>query len=438
MVQLKYPDDAKEKRAYWLMPGNLLAARRKLRRDNSNLWRYSFKGGDLGGAPDRAVSFSRMIDRKAGDGFRFLVLGDTGEGDRSQYSTLPLIRALAPDFMIINGDVAYPAGRRQDFEEGFFKPYRNLDIPIWAVPGNHEYYSRSHGEEFYQLFCTGLFRSKWSEYGLRFEQQPGTYWELSEGEIPLVVIGVDTGKSANLDGHGWLNSEDRRQHEWLRWRLGQAEAQHKAVILLFHIPALLRGIHQKQTHLTRLHQLIGESSAVRLVLCGHEHNSQLYSPDTFRKYLLAHHKAADHDAARDWPHYWVSGGGGAFLGSTDFPPGAYPAKEVYPTREQWRRYTKWAKRMVGKVNWIASSPLGRVVSMFNDAPLSDADAGKYLSFVLVEVHSGSIDVTPLFMDELAELYPSHWPQETVVRVDASQRLLDEAKVEAIKRHRVRL
>ena len=69
------------------------------------------------------------------------ILGDTGEGDTSQYALLPLLHAANPDLIIINGDVAYPAGELDDFVEGFFRPYTGFGIPIWATAGNHEYYS---------------------------------------------------------------------------------------------------------------------------------------------------------------------------------------------------------------------------------------------------------------------------------------------------------
>ncbi len=127
---------------FWVDPRNWVASRKKLRRDHTVEWRRRYEA-EYPSAPARSVPFEKLTNRDAGTGFSFIILGDTGEGDRSQYGLLPLIRTLAPDFLIINGDLAYPAGREQDFIEGFFAPYQNLQVPVWATPGNHEVPTRS-------------------------------------------------------------------------------------------------------------------------------------------------------------------------------------------------------------------------------------------------------------------------------------------------------
>src|SRR5829696_4898866 len=139
---------------FWLNPINWVASRKKFRRDHTVEWRQRYEH-DSPAAPDRVTDFTELTGQQhLSEGFSFIILGDTGEGDKSQYALLPLIRALKPDFMVINGDLAYPAGSEDDFLEGFFQPYQNLGIPIWAVPGNHEYYSPQNGREFFDLFCT--------------------------------------------------------------------------------------------------------------------------------------------------------------------------------------------------------------------------------------------------------------------------------------------
>ena len=67
-----------------------------------------------------------------GDGpTSFLLLGDTGEGDDSQYAVVPplLSQADGVDFAIICSDVIYPAGEGGDYRTKFFRPYRDLDCP---------------------------------------------------------------------------------------------------------------------------------------------------------------------------------------------------------------------------------------------------------------------------------------------------------------------
>lgn len=95
-----------------------------MRVDYSNEWRYEFGKPD---PPDRSIQLSQIINinKSSKDGFKIIILGDTGEGDKSQYGLLPLIREFDPDLLIINGDVAYPAGRmssgqdEDDFVAGF-------------------------------------------------------------------------------------------------------------------------------------------------------------------------------------------------------------------------------------------------------------------------------------------------------------------------------
>ena len=430
MATLNFPRLAGDRGfRYWLRPANLVAARRSwVRPDHSTEWRDSFSGSCQS---ERSVPFASLLGpRRGADGrFRFLILGDTGEGDQSQYGLVPLLRAINPDFMIIAGDVAYPAGRinganprLDDYLCGFFQPYRNFNCPIWAVPGNHEYYANQRGWEFFQVFCTQGFASSWHQHGLRFVCQPGTYWELSDPQqqTDLVVIGLDTGQSANLDGekpwwHFWKTRprRDFQQHNWLRDRLNRADRQRQKVIVLFHIPALVRGDHVSGIYLKELHQILGAHPCVRLVVAGHEHNFQYYDSAQFGSYLSDVHSVGP--AGWVAPEYVVSGGGGAYLTPPKFEGMRYQCV-TYPSSEQWKNYASWAQKTIDRLNMnksIMARVLIRGVEFFQGLKKDafvDADAAKYLSFLLVEV-SPSTDstpaqttVTPVFMDDLDSLY----------------------------------
>jgi len=403
-------------RRFWLKAANLWAARRKLRVDHSVAWRRSFRddGSSLPGTPStadntaRSVPISRLTQRPEGSGARFLILGDTGEGDFSQYATLPVIRALDPDFMIINGDVAYPAGREEDFLCGFFEPYRSLDIPIWAVPGNHEYYSGGKGKELYQYFCSRSSGALWEQHGLRFVPQPGTFWELRDDALRLAVIALDSGMKGNLDGNS-PDEEDREQHDWLLDHLQRAQKEKLKVILLFHIPALGAGKHlgrptqpglwqrlkerakgKGTPALATLHRFVAAFPCVRLVVAGHDHNFQAYAPGVFAQYLRDQYQA---EPAPDPPHYVVCGGGGAYPQTTVFKGGTYQA-DLFPTEEQWRAY---AGRWMGSKSAIVSRAA---------AELADADDGRFLSMLLVECRPGDppeTTVTPVWVDDLRKV-----------------------------------
>ena len=414
MGRIVFPSVAQDRGAgYWLRPGNSWAARRKfLRPDYSVDWRDGFESPEQR-TSTRSVPISTLHRRNPADAFRFLILGDTGEGDRSQYGLLPLIRGLKPDFLIINGDLAYPAGNWNDFRAGFFEPYRNLNMPIWAVPGNHEYYSDDNGLLFFELFCTERFRARWEEYGLLHRCQPGTYWELrhERDRQPFIVIGVDTLKKANLDGRGIGHREDTNQHEWLRWRLGLADREGGRVMILFHIPALVGAKHAGSTNLKELHRIIAEHACVKLVVCGHEHNFQSYAPNVFEAYLR---QQVGVHAIASKPAYFVSGGGGAYLAATDFGDGDYRGS-VYPSREQWKDHASAGERVVNRLGF-GKWALGKVVGWISQGAQVDGDAARYLSLLLVDVdRAGSAKVSPVYLDDLEALF-NHLPEGLVVNV----------------------
>src|SRR6266853_6652470 len=85
--------------------------------------------------------------------FSFLVAGDTGEGDSSQYAVVPPLLAAGrgTSFFIIASDVIYPAGDTKDYTENFCRPYRRFVEAIFAVPGNHDWYDGLEG--FMRQFC---------------------------------------------------------------------------------------------------------------------------------------------------------------------------------------------------------------------------------------------------------------------------------------------
>lgn len=93
------------------------------------------------------------IERADLGDFAFMVMGDCGEGDRSQYSVVPALLSVAQDseFAVIASDVVYPAGDANEYVEKFFVPYAGYPKPIYAVPGNHDWLDGLVG--FMRHFC---------------------------------------------------------------------------------------------------------------------------------------------------------------------------------------------------------------------------------------------------------------------------------------------
>ncbi|MDP9866712.1 MULTISPECIES: metallophosphoesterase family protein [Streptosporangium] len=187
---------------------------------------------------ERGVDPSFRIPVDVGPEFSFLVLGDTGEGDASQYAVVPGMLKLGAGtaFAVIASDVIYPTGSGNEYDDKFFRPYKDYPAPIYAVPGNHDWYDGLGG--FMRVFCdapalkaeregfrltpSGLRGLLWrrpekiDEAGLARARerrarpgqqavQPGPYWVM---ETPgLLIVGVDTGIHSTLD---------REQARWLR------------------------------------------------------------------------------------------------------------------------------------------------------------------------------------------------------------------------------
>ena len=137
----------------WLRLKSLTGGRRndplaKLLGDPSHEQRQAWLNQMYGdGTPDLT------IDRTDLDAPSFLLLGDTGEGDISQYAPMSIIESVAAgtDFMVICSDVIYPAGGTLEYAYKHCWPYRDYPRPIYALPGNHDWYDSLRG--FMAYFC---------------------------------------------------------------------------------------------------------------------------------------------------------------------------------------------------------------------------------------------------------------------------------------------
>ncbi|MEU3460543.1 metallophosphoesterase [Streptomyces sp. NPDC006733] len=192
----------------------------------------------VAGQRERGVPDDLVIARDDPDTYSFMLIADTGEGDAPQYAVVPglLKAAEGSRFAVLSSDVIYPVGSVNDYGPKFFRPYRDYDAPIYAIPGNHDWYDGLTG--FMRVFCEalavppaarpGLLSAAWwrsllwkspevaDEQRLREARslrsapaqqsaQPGPYWAIDSG--PLRIIGIDT---------GLLGGIDKEQGEWLR------------------------------------------------------------------------------------------------------------------------------------------------------------------------------------------------------------------------------
>jgi hypothetical protein len=149
------PTEARGRRFSWLDPRTLWQARR-------NEWIARFLSDPVNDERRRWIASQRqrsdvpkdfIVDRSDLESVRFLILGDTGEGDESQFALVPPLLEMGKDthFMVICSDVVYPAGDVNEYLDKFFRPYKDYPNPIYALPGNHDWYDGLDG--FMVHFC---------------------------------------------------------------------------------------------------------------------------------------------------------------------------------------------------------------------------------------------------------------------------------------------
>jgi hypothetical protein len=327
-------------------------------------------------ARQRALDCGRDPDfvvHRGGDGpeISFLLLGDPGEGDDSQYAVVPplLSQAEGVDFTVVCSDVIYPAGEIGDYLTRFFHPYRDLDCPIYAIPGNHDWYDGLHG--FMSHLCsidapmapleTGpglrawLARKLWRrtmppedavlaqmrEPRSRTSQvsdppQPGPYWAVDAG--PLRIVGIDTGIVGSLDAE---------QADWLR-RVSLDSDRPK--ILVTGKPLIVNG-HRLPDKAGKFVDEIVRDPRARYVMAigGDTHNYQRYPVPLPDGRTI---------------QYVVSGGGGAYTHATHQIPhvdvdGVKEADfKCYPLRsDSLARFSQlYDKRLAGGKGRLELSP----------------------------------------------------------------------------------
>jgi hypothetical protein len=268
---------------------------------------------------ERGADAEFRIRPDVGESFDFLLLGDTGEGDASQYAVVPgmLKAGQGTAFAVIASDVLYPAGSGNEYGDKFFRPYQDYDAPIYAIPGNHDWYDGLGG--FMRVFCDapplkprpdrglrGLLwrrpetidervlaearelRSKPSQQPAEQAAQPGPYWVIESPS--LLVVGVDTGIKGTID---------RAQTAWLR----RVSLDPRPKILVTGMPIYTRNEYKpsKLQDGGTIDDIVRDPRHRYVAAIGGDvHNYQRYPVKVGDRVI----------------QYIVSGGGGAFMHAT--------------------------------------------------------------------------------------------------------------------------
>jgi hypothetical protein len=253
--------------------------------------------------------------------FSFIVIGDTGEGDASQHilrdQLLQVGQKPEVKFLVVSSDVIYPSGAMKDYEPKFYLPFKGFRGPIYAVPGNHDWYDaleaftanffepraaraamRARREVDLNLTTTtegridalieeaGRLRQ---EYQIQAGLQRAPYFDLHTELFSLVV--VDT---------GILRKVDEDQIRWLDAALERGRGKFKMAILGHPLYAAGHYQGKDDPDFARIHELL-KKHKVAVVMAGDTHDFEFYK----EPYEEA-------GSARSMYHF-VNGGGGAYL-----------------------------------------------------------------------------------------------------------------------------
>lgn len=315
----------------------------------------------------------------AGD-FSFLIIGDPGEGDPSQHAlrdqVLLASRKQLVKFVVIASDVVYPVGAMKDYEPNFYLPLMGVTQPILAIPGNHDWFNALDGfaanlmhpvtaraaidarvhadlslssttDDRIDRLISGAARLR-SLYGVHAGLQHGPFFELHAGDFSIVAI--DTGIKKEIDD---------QQMAWLEAALNRSKSGFTMAIVGHPFYAAGRSQIGQETF-KQLHDLL-RSRGVRVMLAGDTHDFEYYQDGGV--------------------HYFVDGGGGAYLSigtSLDWPDRPALAQYAYYPRTDavtaklnaetpfWKWPAWWWVRRFGA--WPFSVEALSAVFDFNRAP----------------------------------------------------------------------
>jgi hypothetical protein len=362
--------------------------------------RVSLTGAD---GDDFAVSPAGV----AGAGsFSFIVIGDTGEGDASQHVLRDQLLSVASrdevKFVVVSSDVVYPTGAMRDYENKFWLPFKGVTKPVFAIPGNHDWYDALEGfnatfltpeaaatamsarvdadlnvstttsERIEQLIATAA-RLR-SEYGVPTGFQRAPFFDIQTGDFALIA--VDT---------GIVKRVDPEQQRWLEAAL--ARARGKLILTVLGHPFFAGGYDQRPgfDDFAWLYGLL-KDSGVAVAMAGDTHD-------------LEHYTEPPDDSGHALQHV-VNGGGGAYLSFGSalawptepalaawayYPSSARVVEKIETQTPWWKRPAWWWTRRMDA--WPFSAEWLSAVFDYNTAPF-------FQSFIEVRVEPDRLVMHP--------------------------------------------
>lgn len=190
-------------------------------------------GADAGANPD-----------PTGEPARFIAVGDTGDGSEGQYAVAAAIRDKCAvdgcDFVLLLGDNIYDGGVTDiddpQWQSKFEQPYADIDLPFYAVLGNHDYGGNllgvnagGIGNEFWKGPVEVAYTDRSSKWVM-----PATHYTLVHKNVGFIML--DTNSIM------WDDTSNGEQVDWYSTALLDV-ADADWVFAIGHHPYLSNGSH---------------------------------------------------------------------------------------------------------------------------------------------------------------------------------------------------
>jgi hypothetical protein len=154
-----------------------------------------------------------------GGPIRFVVMGDTGEGNTGQAEVAGAIATVCQgnggcDFAILLGDNIYDCGVESvsdsQWQTKFEIPYQNLDFPFYAVPGEHDYGGQLITEAcgIGNEFAKGPIQVAYTAESAKW-RMPGTFYYFEAGQAGFIMLDTNSilwDDTTNGDPASWYSS----------------------------------------------------------------------------------------------------------------------------------------------------------------------------------------------------------------------------------------
>jgi Icc-related predicted phosphoesterase len=230
-----------------------------------------------GPAPYR-LALSKVLPGLAGGTRTFQVIGDSG-GVKDPNPQAHVAAAQVADltngveFVYHVGDVDYFTGEQGEAVPQFFEPYAHVNVPVFAIPGNHDGAGQDQLATFMRYFCDQQgprLLPEIAEYHRDTMDQPNCYWTLTDELVTMI------GLYSNVPSGGEIQEP---QIAWLVEELKAAPMGVPLIVALHHPPYSGDAHHGGSERMGKLLDTAFMSAGrwPSLVLAGHVHNYQRFT-----------------------------------------------------------------------------------------------------------------------------------------------------------------